>query len=275
MLLSHWNYRLPVRDHGLDTDKLPSTSSIYRLCFLSDLHIGSISGLDKKVLGAIQGLRYDAIVLGGDHFEESLSEADCARFIDEFVDSAGAPVYAVFGNHDKPAHRRLFKQAGIHCLEDGPADLVNGTMPIGTCIRMHGARFSRAGLAALRNGPAPDPGAFNILVTHSPDFALAARGRGYDLYLCGHTHAGQICLPGGRIIYRGAQAPRRLCKGQWMLDDMAGYTSPGIGTSVLPIRINCPPEIAVITFRPKAKEGLNSGRSPGRTCWRTFASSAS
>jgi predicted MPP superfamily phosphohydrolase len=68
------------------------------------------------------------------------------------------------------------------------------------------------------------------------------------LYLCGHTHAGQVCLPGRISLYRPSGCRIRM-GGVWRVGDMHGYTSAGAGTSMLPVRFNCPPEIARITLR--------------------------
>jgi len=67
--------------------------------------------------------------------------------------------------------------------------------------------------------------------------------------LCGHTHGGQICLPGGYALTWDARCPRRLAAGAWSYGDMAGYTSVGSGSSVVNARLNCLPEITVHELR--------------------------
>jgi uncharacterized protein len=66
------------------------------------------------------------------------------------------------------------------------------------------------------------------------------------LYLCGHTHGGQIRLPGIGHLRQNAQCPRSYAQGHWKHNDMHGYTSAGVGCSMLPVRFNCPPEIVLI-----------------------------
>ncbi|MCK7581816.1 MAG: hypothetical protein MZV65_43480 [Chromatiales bacterium] len=66
--------------------------------------------------------------------------------------------------------------------------------------------------------------------------------------LCGHTHGGQICLPGGFPLTWDARCPRRLAAGAWRHGALLGYTSVGAGTSVVNARLNCPPEITVHTL---------------------------
>lgn len=273
MLLTNWNYHVPIKDYVLETDRLQPGAPSVRLCFLSDLHIGSIRILPDVILTALRAMNCDGVILGGDHFEEDLPDSRAARFIDELIEAAPAPVYAVFGNHDKAPHYALFEEAGITCLE-GTRAVLPPANDQGAPLHLYGAAFSQVGWQALKDAPTPDPGAFNILVTHSPDFAPAAREKAFDLFLCGHTHAGQICLPGGYMIIRSASVPRRICAREWILGDMPGYTSPGIGTSVLPIRINCPPEIAMITITPRVKERVSNEENPARSAWQTCASSA-
>jgi predicted MPP superfamily phosphohydrolase len=72
-----------------------------------------------------------------------------------------------------------------------------------------------------------------------------------DLYLCGHTHGGQICLPWIGPPFLNARCRREYGSGEWRHNAMQGYTNRGIGTSTLPVRYNCPPEAAVITLRRK------------------------
>jgi predicted MPP superfamily phosphohydrolase len=67
--------------------------------------------------------------------------------------------------------------------------------------------------------------------------------------LSGHTHGGQLCLPGGIPIKLEARLPRSMGRGAWRYAEMAGYTSVGAGTSLLPVRLNCPPEITLHTLR--------------------------
>ena len=94
-------------------------------------------------------------------------------------------------------------------------------------------------------------GAFSILLSHTPETYREAAAAGFDLMLSGHTHGGQLCLPGGIPIKLEARLPRSMGAGAWRYAEMAGYTSVGAGTSLLPVRLNCPPEITLHTLRCK------------------------
>jgi len=91
--------------------------------------------------------------------------------------------------------------------------------------------------------------AFSILLAHTPESYREAAKAGFDLMLSGHTHGGQLCLPGGIAIKLEARLPRRMGAGAWRFDKLAGYTSVGAGTSLAPVRLNCPAEITVHTLR--------------------------
>ncbi len=90
---------------------------------------------------------------------------------------------------------------------------------------------------------------FSILLAHSPEITRQAAYAGVDVYLCGHTHGGQICLPGGQPLIANSRCPHNQCKGAWKYDTMQGYTSRGVGTSSVDVRFNCPPEITIHTLR--------------------------
>ena len=92
-------------------------------------------------------------------------------------------------------------------------------------------------------------GAFSILLSHTPETYREAAAAGFDLMLSGHTHGGQLCLPGGIPIKLEARLPRSMGAGAWRYSERAGHPSVGAGTSLLPVRLNCPTEITLHTLR--------------------------
>jgi uncharacterized protein len=90
---------------------------------------------------------------------------------------------------------------------------------------------------------------FSILLSHTPEIYRQAAHANFNLILCGHTHGGQLCLPGSIPIKLEAVLPRRMGSGPWQYHDMIGYTSVGAGSSVVPVRLNCPPEITLHYLR--------------------------
>ena len=89
----------------------------------------------------------------------------------------------------------------------------------------------------------------SILLSHTPEAYRHAAHADFDLMLCGHTHGGQICLPGGRPLLTDASSPRRFARGAWRYHAMTGYTATGSGTSLVDVRLNCPPEVTLHTLR--------------------------
>ena len=86
---------------------------------------------------------------------------------------------------------------------------------------------------------------FSILISHTPEVYRQAADANFNLLLSGHTHGGQVCLPGGIPITLDSVLPRSMGSGAWKYRDMFGYTSVGAGSSVVPVRFNCPPEITL------------------------------
>jgi predicted MPP superfamily phosphohydrolase len=99
---------------------------------------------------------------------------------------------------------------------------------------------------ALANVPPQD---FKVLMAHTPELYQSASDLGIDLYLCGHTHAGQIRLPLVGSLRNNADCPKEYAYGAWRHGSMQAYTSAGAGCSALPIRYNCPPEVTLIELR--------------------------
>jgi hypothetical protein len=86
---------------------------------------------------------------------------------------------------------------------------------------------------------------FAILLSHTPEIYRQAAHAGFRLMLSGHTHGGQICLPGGIPVTLDSHLPRRFGAGAWQHHGMTGYTSVGTGSCIVPVRFNCPPEIVL------------------------------
>ena len=87
-------------------------------------------------------------------------------------------------------------------------------------------------------------------MSHTPEIYRQAAHADFDLLLSGHTHGGQICLPGAIPLTLDSTLPRRMGSGSWRYGRMIGYTSVGVGSSIVAARINCPPEITLHQLRP-------------------------
>lgn len=97
------------------------------------------------------------------------------------------------------------------------------------------------------------PDGFHVGLVHSPEFATQAAAAGVSLYLTGHTHGGQVCLPGGRAIVSNLTDHHAFSNGLWRCGEMVGYTSPGVGVSSLPVRYNSRGEATLVVLRRPAE----------------------
>ena len=101
--------------------------------------------------------------------------------------------------------------------------------------------------------------AFSILLSHTPEIYRQGAHAGFDLLLSVHTHGGQICLPGSVPLTLDSVLPRRFGAGAWQYHNMAGYTSTGVGSSLVAVRINCLPEITLHRVWRPEEERINKG----------------
>jgi predicted MPP superfamily phosphohydrolase len=236
--------RIRVQEHRLAIRGLPMALAGLRLLQLSDLH----TDLDRRITAAIaervQGLSYDICVLTGDYRAKTYGPIDEALSgMASIRSQLLGPVYAVLGNHDS-----IRLVPGLEGMEIQV--LLNET----TAIERNGQHLYLAGIDDAhyyqvhnidKVAAAIPDGAASLLLSHTPEIYRHAAYAGFAAMLCGHTHGGQICLPGGSAIIWDARCPRRLAAGPWQYGGMIGYTSVGTGSSVVPARLNCLPEITV------------------------------
>lgn len=228
---------------------LPPAFDGLRILWISDLHLDKISGLLEHVLSFIGPLEYDLCVLGGDWCFNHFMTDDAGRAAVAITRAIAskAPVYAIFGNHDYSPLAPILEGAGAKLLLNDHAVLERGGQKLWFVGVDDCHYFKAADLnEALKGVPA---GAFKVLLCHSPELLEPAVKKGFKLFLSGHTHGGQVCLPNGFAPVYSARAPRRCIKGLWTWKGMTGYTSRGAGASGVAVRFNCPPEITLITLK--------------------------
>jgi len=227
---------------------LPPGFDGFRLLHLSDLHCDLVPELVDIVANLTGTLTYDAVVITGDYHDRigvghQLSLDLTARLVARLK----PPIFGVLGNHDMLEMTPALEAAGITMLLNEAGFIERNGERLWICgiddphfFQTHDPARARAGIAA---------GETTILLSHSPESYWEAEALGYNLLLCGHTHSGQICLPGGFPIVRNARVPRRLIAGAWTHGRMSGYTSRGTGSCGLPARFHCRPEITLHVLR--------------------------
>jgi hypothetical protein len=236
--------RVALVETRLRLKNLPAAFAGFTVLQLSDLHADLSREAMRRVTGLLAGLPCDVCVLTGDYRGATHgSLAESMALTAELLGGISAPKYGILGNHDSLLMVPELEAMGVHMLLNEAVVIGRG----GQQIHLAGVddpHFYRAeNLEKAATGIPPD--AFSILLAHSPEIYRQATHAGFDLMLCGHTHGGQVCLPGGRAITFFAAMPRRLGAGHWQHHDMTGYTSRGAGTSLVPVRFNCPPEITL------------------------------
>ena len=227
---------------------LPAALDGYRILHLSDLHIDASEPLAHAIVEAVRPLRYDVCVLTGDYrFRTSGPTELVIANMQRLRGSLAGEVYAVFGNHDSVTMLPEFERMGIRVLMNEHARLERSGVPIYLAGIDDAHFFGADNLARALEAIPPD--ALIVMLSHTPEVFRQAAHAAVDLLLCGHTHGGQICLPGGWPLLLDARIPRRLGKGSWRHGQMLGYTSPGAGASVVEVRLNCPPEVTIHELR--------------------------
>jgi uncharacterized protein len=233
-------------------DDLPESFDGYTILHLTDLHVDGLPDGIGHLAELVKGVPVDACVLTGDYrfnirgpFDAILSP------MQELVDAVSARdgIYGILGNHDSVEMMEPFEKLGIRMLANETLSLARGDDRVHlTGIDDVHYYYTVRALEALR----ATPDGFNIALVHSPEIVEHAAAAGMSLYLTGHTHGGQICLPGSRPIITNIAARRAYATGSWRCGEMVGYTSPGAGISGLPVRYFSKSEAALITLKRRA-----------------------
>lgn len=235
-----------------------------RIGFVSDLHLGPTTPprLVENAFAELRQARLDVLALGGDYVFLGASP-ERMRHLERLVASVPARTkVAVLGNHDFWARPERVVDAlvrgGARVLVDQGLRLPPPHDDIGviglddplTSGHVFDEPAARAGARKALGSLRPGVSAV-VAVAHSPDSLPGLRGAGVDLLLCGHTHGGQIALPGHRPLVMPSRIGRRYPFGLHRLEDEALtlFVSRGLGTSMVPLRTWAPEDLAVFTVR--------------------------
>jgi len=218
-----------------------------RLLQLTDLHIGSLSSYHRRIARQVKALNPDLVLLTGDYLEERRNLREVQRFL--ALLKGVAPTLAVQGNWEYWARlegenlRRKFAARQVELLIN-EARLVNLR---GIELNVLGLDYPSDSDSLVRLLEQSVPESYNLLLSHVPAFEHRLLGDRVDLVLCGHTHGGQVRLPLLPPLYLPRYSGRFIA-GRYRVGPAQTplYVSRGIGTSVLPVRMFCQPEITVI-----------------------------
>jgi predicted MPP superfamily phosphohydrolase len=239
---------IELRHNDIPIAGLPSSFDGFTLLHLSDMHLDVHGDFPSALIERLREVDYDVAVMTGDFRGKTYGPLEATvnalRLVRPHLNDS---VYAVLGNHDSLRMVPDFETMGIRVLLNESIEIERG----GDAIHLAGIDdphyFRTDNMEKAAEGIPPD--AVSVLLAHSPEIYRQAAHAGFSVMLCGHTHGGQICLPGGIPIIVNASCPRRYCKGSWKYHALAGYTSAGSGVSMVEARFNCPPEITVHRLR--------------------------
>jgi len=236
--------KLAIRHNHLTVSGLPSAFNDYTILQISDLHIDMAPDFPGVLIEALEQVNYDLCVLTGDFRAETFGPYDkTLEAMRQVCNHLQGDVYGVLGNHDTICMVPGLESMGVNMLLNEQVALQRGDDTI-YLAGIDDPHYYRADNLEKAADPIPD-NAVSILLAHSPEIYRHASHADFNVLLCGHTHGGQICLPGGFPIMCNANCPRAFCKGAWNYRGMAGYTSVGSGACIVDVRINCPPEITL------------------------------
>jgi len=236
--------QIEVRHNPVTSHQIPKAFDGFTILHLSDLHVDISQQAMARLKAILKEIKYDLCVLTGDYRGPSVGsyEATLAS-MSEICAQLTTPAYGVLGNHDTVCMLPGLEEIGIRMLLNEHEAIKRSD----ECIYLAGvddAHFYRAdNIEKAASGVPSDK--FAILLSHTPEIYRQAAIADFNLLLSGHTHGGQICLPGGIPITLDSVLPRHMGSGPWKYRDMTGYTSVGAGTSIVPVRFNCPPEITL------------------------------
>ena len=237
----------------------PQRMDGFTIALLSDFHYDPYFSAHplRAAIGIVNKLRPDLIVLtgdfasvpliGGNHRAGAKHVEPCAELLAQMRAPYG--LCAVLGNHDIDTDPSRVTAA---LQENGIRVLRNQSVP----VEMDGSRFWLAGIddllgrtadlsATLHGIPSNEA---TILLAHEPDYADHVASYPVDLQLSGHSHGGQIRVPLLPPLYL-PKLGRKYIWGRYQIRELALYTNPGLGTVAVPVRLNCAPEITLLTLR--------------------------
>jgi hypothetical protein len=243
--MAYERHRLRLLEVDLPVVGLPSAFVGVRIGLITDIHhSATVSADDVTVAVRLLGeSRPDMIVLGGDYV--SFGDRRFAGPVAELLAPLANPplgAFAVLGNHDDDREvPAALQQRGFTVLRDQRTSLTRH----GETLDVAGLRFwtrRPADFAKLLHGTSGT----TLLLSHDPRRLTEAAAFDVQLVLSGHTHGGQVLVPGV-----GAVAGRKfpVLAGIGREGNATVFVSRGVGTVYVPVRVNCPPDVAVLTLR--------------------------
>jgi hypothetical protein len=238
-------HELSVTQARVPVAGLPPVLAGLRIGLITDVHRSRwVSHEDvARAVTALTNQQPDLIVLGGDYV--TWGDRQYVEPSAEALAPLSAPygVFAILGNHDDDHHMPAALGAhGVQVLQDARTRL----MIKNETVDLVGIRYwtkRHADIATLTRAAAP----MTILLAHDPRRLTEAATLGLPLVLSGHTHGGQVVLP---VVGAIAAQKFPVVAGIGRRERTTMFVSRGVGTGYVPVRLNCPPEVALLILQP-------------------------
>ena len=255
------NTNLEITEYYVTSSKIPDSFDGFEFAQISDLHNAEFGDENKDILELLSQIKPDVIVLTGDLIDSRHTDMDTAL---DFAGKAAqiAPVYYVTGNHEAriPEYEQLkmgLEDLGVTVLENQKVQITKDGESI-TLIGIQDPSFrtdylfgdaeivSSQAITSLQN----ESDGYTVLLSHRPELFDLYVDAGVDLVFSGHAHGGQFRLPfvGGLVAPNQGFFPK-YDAGQFIEENTTMIVSRGVGNSIIPFRINNPPEIVVVELK--------------------------
>ncbi len=240
---------LEVNNFSLRTSRLEGCDSL-TILHLSDLHLREFGRREQRLVDYLTGVTPDLIIITGDFIENFQAIYKFEKLFKSMKSKFGT--FGVLGNNDYGLSDNGVR---LKTLENFLKDmkitiLKNNSITIGDNIRLVGIDDPHKGydnmVKAFSEVSKSDK--LRIVLTHSPETVDFLLSRQPDLILTGHTHGGQVALPIFGPVFLNIKKGFKISAGLNYFNNIPVYLSKGIGTTLLPIRFNCRPELTLITL---------------------------
>ena len=259
---------IKIEKQVITIKNLPQVVDGVKIIQLSDFHSYWFGPREKRILEIVEGLEPDFVFLTGDFIDpitETITDRDLSSvkiFWQELGKRHQGQIFAVLGNHDNKKVGEYLEKKGIPVLDNENKKIFFGPDYF-YLIGVDDPASGRSDLTKAMKGIKSD--APKILLVHGPEImADFPERKGIDLILAGHTHAGQINIPFLNWLIWPllplSDYGRLYLSGLFKIENTYLYVNRGIGTSMIPVRINCPPEITLIYLRSDLEDKEQSER---------------
>jgi len=248
---------IQVEKISIEIENLPEEFEGVKIVHLTDFHSKDFGVKEKRILEIVEDLDPDFVFITGDFIDHTTKDVDsCQEFWRELGDRYQGKIFGVLGNHeyliehiDANSIENLLEESGIVILKNENKKIFYNDKNYIYLIGVDDPDTGRDDLPkAIINTEENIP---KILLAHSPDIIDNLQKEKVSLILVGHTHGGQVVIPFVKPFWTPTENRGKYASGLFEINDTYLYVSRGIGTTALPIRFNCSPEVTMIELKKK------------------------